>query len=180
MVVSKQLCEETRRLLYREATVTLLCIDRYEERDLSCKQSNWRWIASRFRNPRIDYIFNGPFTHQNPECNNKLQEYIEDLFRIINQSAFFKEHSSMTTLSIKFGVWSINYGSQVQYRSQYPESISSFYQTWARKPRGIIYDAMSSARKMIEEEGLPIKMTSNADGMESQRKRFSKRTLLGP
>lgn len=80
------------------------------------------------------------------------------------------------TMSFTFKIYTCDYTECLSHDSSFPD-----YEFWPRAPKRWIYDVMSNAKQLVEGEGLPIEITSNADGMvESRREVFEERNLARP
>lgn len=96
----------------------------------------------------------------------KLQDLVHDHFHTIKQSPRVRESSMKHIVSLELKFYTYNW-SHRECLSDDP-SIPN-YEVWLRAPKRWIYNAMSNAKQVIEEEGLPIHIMSNADGMEEPR-----------
>jgi hypothetical protein len=107
----------------------------------------------------------------------QLQKLFEELFQTLKQASHVKERSATIKITIRFEVVPIGGAGPTPLAKV--EFASSEY--WPYLPGRMIFDAMSGASKMVDEEGLLIELTSNSDGLrEPDREGYKARDIAHP
>jgi hypothetical protein len=168
MSVSHQLNAEAREILFRETSVKLTCSSLLYQ-NIRAKENgwfypeyqDWQWPISHFRNVRLEMnIYPKDFRNHDPTFCPEMRLW--QVLDVLKEAPHVCDGKVLVTLSVEFVV--------VKPGPAYKET-RDLKEFTVEQVKSVL-QGMVSAREFVEEKGLRVKMSSNADVVDERYKKL--------